>query len=108
MTQKTLGFLSWMHPSIYLSFSLSVENKNVITRIYYKYLSTAAMYIAILKENIVKNNPIHQRKFCNVRLTGCKIVNSAEKNIFNFETLPLILTLEFKKTFINNKAIINT
>lgn len=96
------------HLSIYLSVSVENKNINIITRIYSKYLNTATMYIVILNGNTVKNNPIQQGKSCNTRLTGYKFVNSNKNNhIFNFETLLFLLTLEFEKSFVNNKAVIN-
>jgi len=55
------------------------------------------LFIVILNGKNVKNDSIHQRKFCNTRLPGYKFVISTENNhIFNLETLLFILTFEFE------------
>lgn len=94
MAPKTSGVFFILDPSL-CHWSKDI---NIGTRIYYDYLNTRAMYIVRLNRDIVKNNPVHERKFCNIRLTVHKYVKFTEnKNIFNFETLFLYILL-------NNKA----
>lgn len=80
----------------------------LITKIYYKYFKTATIHTVIFIGSIVKNNPSHQRKFCNARLTGYKFVNPTENNhMFNFETLLFeFLHLNLRKVLLTIRQLL--